>query len=611
MSDNKIKISALAIVYNEEHNIRKYLQNMSFADEIVIVDSYSTDDTPTIIKQEFPHVRFHQRAFDDFSSQRNYTLDLATYDWVMFFDADERITQKGIDEIIYILNNEPEEVALWVKRVFYYQGRPLVNTNFNEDRTARVFRKSKCRYTDKLVHEKLEINGKSRVLKYPIEHYSFINKQDFLNKRLQYSKLKAREFYAEGIRPNVFHFTIRPAFRFFKYYVLKFGFFNGRRGYEIAHILGYHVYMRYVYLKEMNKVPRKVLVIQQKMIGDVLASSSICRILKKAYPESEIDYMIYDFTMPVVEHNPYIDNIILYKDDFRKNRYKLIRFALSIRKKKYDAVIDAYNKWESGIITLVSGAKTRIGYKKWYTSFFYDNTIEPNWRVPDSALVHRMQLAEALTGTAEQPAFPKIYLKPEEKQEAAQKIKQWAGQVPVIMVSVLGSDVIKSLPAAEMAKVIDAVAKNNNIKLIFNYLPKQTPLAQEIYNLCLPETRSKILFDFYIDSLRGFMAVVSQCIALIGNEGGAVNMAKALDIPTFTIFSPWINKTSWNMLEDGEKHEAIHLQDYYPDLYGEKHPKEFKDKATELYKKLTFSLFENKLKKFVTHIVKQTEPHHL
>ena len=84
MNSNPTKISALAIIYNEEHNIREYLQNMSFADEIVVVDSFSTDRTPEIIKQEFPHVRFYQRVFDDFSSQRNYTIKLATNDWWYF-----------------------------------------------------------------------------------------------------------------------------------------------------------------------------------------------------------------------------------------------------------------------------------------------------------------------------------------------------------------------------------------------------------------------------------------------------------------------------------------------------------------------------------------------
>ncbi len=608
MSELNTRISALAIVFNEEHNIREYLQNMSFADEIVVVDSFSTDRTPQIIKEEYPHVRFYQRVFDDFSSQRNYTIDLAENDWVVFFDADERVTEKGIEEIVSAVNSDPEEAAFWVKRIFYYQGRPLVNNSFNEDRTARVFRKSLCRYSDKLVHEQLNINGKSRVLKYAIHHYSFKDKQDFLQKRLQYSKLKAKEFYKDGVRPNIFHFTVRPAFRFFKYYVLKFGFINGRHGYEIASILGHHVYMRYVYLKEMYEAARgkKILVIQQKMIGDVLASSIICNTLKENCPASQVDYMVHDFTRPVIENNPNIDTIIVFKDEYRKSRLALFRFALSIRKSKYDAVIDAYNKWESGIITLFSGAKTRIGYKKWYTSFFYDKTITPDWKAPNSALVHRMQLAEALTGEKHPVVYPKIYLTESEIAGAKKMLEASLDtSLPIIMISALGSDDIKSMPTQEMASILDTIAKNSNAQLLLNYLPKQADKAKEIYDLCEPETQQRILFDLYTRGLREFMAVLSQCSALIGNEGGAVNMAKALNVPTFTIFSPWINKGSWSMLTDNEKHMAVHLQDYFPEIYGDKHPKEFKERSLELYSKLKPGLFKEMLLRFLKLNVKQ------
>jgi len=596
MKGQPTKLTALAIVYNEEHNIREYLNNVSFADEIVVVDSYSTDATPEIIKAEYPHVRFYQRAFDDFSSQRNYTIDLADNDWVMFFDADERITQKGIEEIIAALGSEPEEAAFWVKRIFYYQGKPLVNNNFNEDRTARIFRKSKCRYSDKLVHEQLTINGKSRVLKYAIEHYSFKDKKDFLQKRLQYSRLKAKEFHQEGVKTNILHFTVRPAFRFFKYYVLKLGFINGRRGYEVARILGYHVYMRYVYLRELNNASQKILVIQQKMIGDVLASSIICNTLRQTYPQAEIDYLVYDFTRPVVQNNPNIDHLVIFNDAQRKSRLALLKFALQIRKSHYNVVIDAYSKWESGIISLISGAKTTIGFKKWYTSFFYDKTVEPDWRIANSALVHRVQLAEALTGITLPVTFPRIYLEDGEIAEAQKLLSEKLNiALPVIMLSVLGSDDIKSLPAEEMAKVADAVAENTNAQLLFNYLPKQADKALEIYKLCKPNTQQRILFDFYIDDLRQLLAVLSQCTALIGNEGGAVNMAKALNVPTFTIFSPWINKGSWDMLTETTKHIAVHLQDFYPEIYNDKHPKEFKEEALELYKKLQLALFKDKL----------------
>ncbi len=103
---------------------------MSFADEIVVVDSFSTDKTVEIIQNEFPHVKLYQRVFDDFSSQRNYTINLAENDWVVFFDADERVTQKGIDEIVQVLSSDPEEVAFFVKSYFLLQRQGTCKQHF-------------------------------------------------------------------------------------------------------------------------------------------------------------------------------------------------------------------------------------------------------------------------------------------------------------------------------------------------------------------------------------------------------------------------------------------------------------------------------------------------
>ncbi|WP_159800258.1 glycosyltransferase [Flavobacterium sp. MK4S-17] len=605
MSENQTKISALAIVYNEEHNIRDYLQNMAFADEIIVVDSYSTDATPRIIKAEFPHVKFYQRKFDDFSSQRNYTLSLASNDWVCFFDADERVTQNGIDEIRQVVNNNPVEVAFCVKRIFYYKGKPFVNNNFNKDKTIRLFRKSKCRYTDKLVHETLSVNGRTGSLQEGIKHFSFKSTEDFLNKRLQYSRLKAKELYAKSIKPNFYHLTIRPAFRFFKYYILGLGFLNGRRGFEIARILGYHVYMRYVYLKEMYylKDGVKILVIQQKMIGDVLASSIICNNLKKMYPVSQVDYLIYPFTKPVAENNPNIDSIILFNQELRDSKWAFFKFLMQLRRKKYDVVIDAYGVLESNLITLFSGAQKKISFYKPYTSFIYTDTVK-ELKTPATnaglALDNRLLLLKALHPEVLLESKPKIYITPQEIASGRQLLaeKGIAGS-KIYMISVLGSGDNKTYPFNYMAALLDRIAANSDAWLVFNYIPAQSKDAETIYNLCNETTREKIRMDIAPGTIREFLSVLYHCRALIGNEGGAVNMAKALNIPTFTIFSTWIKKEAWNSFENGTTNVSVHLKDYKPELYGEKSPKEMKTHAIRLYQEFTPGLIMPALEKYI------------
>ena len=603
----KIRISALAIVFNEEHNIRQYLDNMSFADEIIVVDSFSTDSTPQIIKDEYPHVKFYQRVFADFSSQRNYTIDIATNDWVIFFDADERVSQSGIDEIIATVNSNPEEVAFWFKRIFYYKGRPMVNNSFNKDRAIRLFRKSKCKYSEKLVHETLTINGKSGHLKESIHHYSFKSKEDFLDKRLQYSKLKAKELHQKGVTTNLYHLSVRPAFRFFKYYVLGLGFLNGKRGVEIASILGYHVYMRYVYLKDFtNRKPDpKILVIQQKMIGDVLASSIICTNLKNMFPNGQVDYLIYPFTQPVIENNPNIDNVILFDNEYRENKLKFMKFVFGIRKKQYDIIIDAYGILGSNIIVGMSGAKTKIGFYKPYTSFVYTHTVK-ELKTPLTnaglALDNRLQLIKVLDPEVALVNRPKIYMTDAEIANGKKFLEEkgFSTDAKIYMISVLGSLNIKTYPADYMAELLDEIAANSDAILIFNYIPSQQSEADEIYNLCNEFTRQKIRMDISPSTIRDFLSVLYHCNALIGNEGGAVNMAKALFIPTFTLFSTWIKKEAWNSFEDATTTVSVHLKDFKPELYGQTSPKEMKPKALELYNAFTPDLIKPLLKKYIS-----------
>jgi len=608
MNSNPTKISALAIIYNEEHNIREYLQNMSFADEIVVVDSFSTDATPQIIKDEFPHVRFYQRVFDDFSSQRNYTIKLATNDWVVFFDADERVSQKGIAEILRKISSIPEEVAFLVKRTFYYEGKPLINNSVNTDKTIRLFRKSKCWYSKKLVHEKLIIEGKTGLLKAAIDHYSFKNKEEFLSKRLMYSKLKAKELLDKNINPNFYHFSIRPRFRFFKYYILKFGFINGRRGYEIANILSKDEYMRYVYLTEMQQAEPQllkltILVIQQKMIGDVLVSSIICNNLKNIYSASSIEYLIYPFTQPVVENNPNIDKVILFDNKYRRNKWLFLKFLFETRREKYDIIIDAYGILESNLIVAFSGAKQKIGFYKRYTSFLYTDTVK-ELKTPLSiaglALDNRLQLLKVLQPQAVLQSRPKIFMSDTEIENGRAIVEhnRLNTSSKLYMIGVLGSGNNKTYPAAYMATLLDVIAQKD-VCLIFNYVPTQLEQAIEIYNLCNADTKAKIKMDIIPGSIREFLSILYHCDALISNEGGAVNMAKAINIPTFTIFSTWINKDAWNSFEDGTTTVSVHLNDFKPELYGGNLPKEMKKDALKLYSEFTPDLILPALRRYI------------
>ncbi len=348
----------------------------------------------------------------------------------------------------------------------------------------------------------------------------------------------------------------------------------------------------------------KILVIQQKMIGDVLTSTIICEALRKEYPNATIDFLVNSNTKSVIIENPFFDHIIEFKNEYQNDKRAFYTFLKEIRKSKYDHVIDVYGKLESNLITLFSGASKRVSFYKWYTQFLYTKTIKRNL-VPITnasiAIENRLRLVFPENRITSEITRPKIFLTKEEKEKAFEFLESngITTKTPLIMISVLGSEMRKTLPFEYMAEAIDAVVKNIEANILFNYIPNQEKDARTIYNLTMPKTQRHIHFDVFAKSLRGFLAILSHCDALIGNEGGAVNMAKALDIPTFTIFSPWIHKKDWNMFEDGERQTSVHLSDYMPELFLNKSTKELKKKSLELYPYFKTELFINQLHNFL------------
>ncbi len=356
----------------------------------------------------------------------------------------------------------------------------------------------------------------------------------------------------------------------------------------------------------------KILVVQQKMIGDVLTSTVICESLKKEYPDSTVDYLVYSNAKPVIKNNPFFDNIIEFKKEYRDSKKALYRFLKQIRREKYDMVIDAFGKIESNLIALFSGAPKRISFYKWYTQLLYTQVIHRKSNPltnASTAIENRLRLVIPEHRIATEILKPKIFLDKEEIATAKEFLASNGINCndPLIMISVLGSEERKTLPPKYMAKIIDEVAGITEANILFNYIPSQEKEAKAIFDFTLPRTQQRIHFNVYAKSLRGFIAILFHCNALIGNEGGAVNMAKALEVPTFTIFSPWIVKKDWNMFEDGVEHDSIHLADVRPDLFTLPPNKALKERAIELYQHFSSESIIPKLRNYLVQLFSNDE----
>ena len=252
MNTKKNKLTALIITYNEVNHIDDVIKNIDFTDEIIVVDSFSNDGTyQKLLKHE--HVITKQRVFKNFADQRNYALSLATHNWILFIDADERITKKLKNEILLTIEKSTNAVGFMVKRLYYFNKKRIRFSGFQSDTTYRLFKKSYVKYIeDKIVHEQPQLNGESMLLKNHMLHYCFDNGAHYKAKMEHYATLKANELNNKGKKYHVLKLLFRPIYKFIINYFMRLGFLDGKAGFIICYLSAYGVYYRYKTLKKLN-----------------------------------------------------------------------------------------------------------------------------------------------------------------------------------------------------------------------------------------------------------------------------------------------------------------------------------------------------------------------
>jgi glycosyltransferase involved in cell wall biosynthesis len=244
------KISGLIITFNEEKNIREVLECFDFCDEIIIIDSFSTDKTLEIARS-FPNVKIIQNKFEDFTKQRNLAIDHAKNDWNLFLDGDERITPELRKEIIEELNKSDKKEAYYFYRKFFFADKPINFSGTQSDKNFRLFRKSKARYnTDKKVHETLDVNGTIGILKNKLLHFSVNDYESYKKKMIHYGILKGKELAYKGKKFSILKQYSKTIFKFFKAYILRLGILDGKEGYQLSYLQSLSVFETYESLKK-------------------------------------------------------------------------------------------------------------------------------------------------------------------------------------------------------------------------------------------------------------------------------------------------------------------------------------------------------------------------
>lgn len=242
-------LTVIIPTFNEEKNIEAAIKNVRFADEIIVIDSESTDQTVAIAKEY--NVRVLNRKFDNFSNQKNFAIDKAQYDRIFLLDADERLTDALIQEVQSTLSQVDMQDAYWIKRRNFIGKKEVKYSGWQHDKVIRLFDRRKARYDGRLVHEEIQCEGSIGTLKEPLLHYTYENALDFKQRMYLYAKLKAKELYKAGKKPDAFKYLLKGGFRFIRHYFLKLGFLDGSAGLLVARKSAEMMWRRHLALKNI------------------------------------------------------------------------------------------------------------------------------------------------------------------------------------------------------------------------------------------------------------------------------------------------------------------------------------------------------------------------
>lgn len=252
------KISVVVIAYNDEPNIKACLESVTWADELIVVDSFSTDGT-TEISHQFTD-KVYQHEFQGFGKLRNDAMAHASHDWIFSLDTDERATDEVRLEINRILTAGPTAEAYLIPRRNVFLGRWIKHCGWYPDyRQPQFFHSRHMRYREDLVHESFELDGRLGHFSSYVEQYPFRNVDQYLMKMDRYSSLMAQEMNKRGRRFHVHQLVSHPAFTFIKMYLLRGGFLDGKPGLILSGLYAYYTFVKYAKLWEATRNPSSAL----------------------------------------------------------------------------------------------------------------------------------------------------------------------------------------------------------------------------------------------------------------------------------------------------------------------------------------------------------------
>ena len=245
------KVSAVMITYNEASNLVRTLSQLYWCDEIIIVDSYSTDDTIAICRQYGCKIFYH--SFAGYGEQKRFAIGKASNDWILCIDADEYLTPLLVDELQRELKDTCDYKGYLLPMNLVFREQEFKYGRESHNHFMRVFHKNYCRVSNKKVHESFEVTGPVKKLKNIILHYSYRDIKQFISKLNCYSTLGAEENIENGKKRSQALIYIAIPFYFIKYYLLDRNFMNGKNGFYWSALSTFYHFTKYIKMQDLEK----------------------------------------------------------------------------------------------------------------------------------------------------------------------------------------------------------------------------------------------------------------------------------------------------------------------------------------------------------------------
>lgn len=244
-------LSVIIITKNEQAHLAECIASVNFADEIIVLDSGSTDDTCAIARRMGAQV-YHTTHWPGFGPQKNKALDLATKEWVLSIDADERVPAELAREIQAVLA-QAEADAYSVARLSCFGERWIRHSGWWPDRLVRLFKREKGRFKDVAVHESVLVEGDTKALKGHLVHYPYSDLESLMEKTNRYSSAAALALHKKGTKISLLGIGAKAFWTFIRIYILRRGFLDGKEGFILAGIAASGSFLRYSKLWFLNK----------------------------------------------------------------------------------------------------------------------------------------------------------------------------------------------------------------------------------------------------------------------------------------------------------------------------------------------------------------------